>query len=304
MAYQDFDVSGLPPEFRVECLCEVVGRGAVPSRLTSGCAADFTGRVGVADLGPVRLTTMDFPAPCSHRCAKLVRSEDPETFELTLIVDEDLQAGQEAGDVRALILHLPQELVPLPRARIRELFARGRLPLDCSATSRVLARYLRSLEEEAQTLDEGASARLGATALHLASGFFAEQIGVQERLPSETRRQVLLAAIDTFIEDHLAEPHLTPATVAARHHISVRHLHHLFRHRPETVAALIRRRRLEQCYQDLASPHLRALPVYAIAARWGLTNAEGFSRSFRALYHMAPGHHRSLALNARDLVAR
>lgn len=329
MAYQDFDASSLPPEYRFECLCEVITKGIAPARITDNCAADFAGRAGIAALGPVQLTTMAFSAPRSDRCAKLVRSADPETFELTLILDGapkvardertahldradsamgasprpyrgEAPSSQDIGDARALILHLPQELVPLPRDRVRELFARGRLPLDSSGMSRVLARYLQSLAEEVATLDEDGGARLGATGLDLASGFFAEQIGIQERLPPETRRQVLLAAIDTFIEDNLAEPHLTPETVAARHHISVRHLHQLFRHRPETVAARIRRRRLERCHQDLASPHLSVLPVYAIAARWGLTSADGFSRSFRAMYEMAPGQHRSLALNAHD----
>ncbi|MGW7412140.1 AraC-like ligand-binding domain-containing protein [Streptomyces sp. NPDC054863] len=326
MAYQDFDTSSLPPEYRFECLCQVIAKGVAPARITGDCAANFAGRAGIAALGPVRLTTMAFPAPRSDRCAKLVRSQDPETFELTLILDGapkvaqgertahldresltreassrpdrgEAPGGQGIGDARALILHLPQELIPLPRDKVRELFARGRLPLDSSGMSRVLASYLQSLAEEASALDEAAGARLGATGLDLASGFFAEQIGIQERLPPETRRQVLLAAIDTFIEDNLAEPRLTPETVAARHHISVRHLHQLFRHRPETVAARIRRRRLERCHQDLASPHLSAVPVYAIAARWGLASADRFSRSFRAMYGMAPGQHRSLALS-------
>jgi hypothetical protein len=43
--------------------------------------------------------------------------------------------------------------------------------------------------EEAETPDEGAGARLGATGLDLAGGFFAEQIAIQERLPPETRRR-------------------------------------------------------------------------------------------------------------------
>ncbi|MEU8889426.1 helix-turn-helix domain-containing protein [Streptomyces sp. NPDC048442] len=328
MAFQEFDTASLPPEYRFECLCAAVGQGAAPHRATGGCAADFSGRARSVALGPVRLTTMPLPAQGSDRCAKLVRSVDPDTFELTLVFDGAMKAAQEErrahldrgdaargassrpygdeapggrgdSDGRALILHLPQELVPLPRDRVRALFAHG-LPRGHSGMSRVLAHYLQSVAEEAETLDEGTGARLGATGLDLASGFFAEQIGIQERLPPETRRQVLLGAINTFIDENLADPHLTPETVAARHHISVRHLHQLFRHLPETVAARIRRRRLERCHQDLASPHLGTLPVHAVGARWGLTSAAGFSRSFRAMYGMAPGEYRSLALPARD----
>ncbi|QCX74198.1 DNA-binding transcriptional activator FeaR [Streptomyces sp. YIM 121038] len=50
------------------------------------------------------------------------------------------------------------------------------------------------------------------------------------------RTRMLLARVDTFIDDNLADPALTPPAVAARHHVSVRTLHTLFRARERTVA--------------------------------------------------------------------
>ncbi|MCX5204251.1 helix-turn-helix domain-containing protein [Streptomyces sp. NBC_00237] len=297
MLYQEFGTSSLPPEYRFVCVCAEVGRGAGPGSGPGGCTEVFAGRARLMTLGPVRLTAMALPAPGAGGCAKLLRSRNPAAFELNLVLDGTTKTPRDevVGEPRAFTLHLPQDLVPLPRERIRELFARGLPPAD-SGMSRVLAHYVQTVAEEAPSLDARTAARLGATALDLAGGFFAEQLSVRERLPPGARQQVLLAAVTAFIEDNLAAPHLAPETVAARHRVSVRQLHQLFRHQPETVAARIRRRRLERCQQDLAAPHLSALPVYAVGARWGLTNATGFSRAFRAAYGMTPGEYRRLAL--------
>ncbi|WP_228775170.1 AraC family transcriptional regulator [Streptomyces sp. NRRL B-1677] len=320
MAYTELDTTSLPPEDRFAWWREVVGQGVAPIRITTDHAADFVGRAGFLPLGPVQLTTMSFPSLSSDRPAHLVRRSDPETYELTLILGGAMRVAQErcearfsAGDFamwtssrpytgqavsgpeadapRAVILHLPQALVPLPQDKVRPLLARG-LPAR-SGMGRIFAQYLESLVQQAPFLDEEVAGRLGRTSLDLAAGFLAQQAGAQERLPPETRHQVLLAAIDTFIEDNLADPRLSPGAIAARHHISVRLLHQLFRGRPETVSARIRRRRLERCREDLTAPRLCDLPVYAIGARWGLTDPAGFSRAFRAAYGLSPGEHRN-----------
>ncbi|WP_338930433.1 helix-turn-helix domain-containing protein [Streptomyces netropsis] len=322
MAYSELDTTGLPREDRFAWWQEAVGQGVAPIRITSDHAADFVARAGFLPLGPVHLTTMSFPSLASERPAELVRRSDPETYELTLILGGEMRVAQErretslaAGDFamwtssrpysgravsspesgasRAVILHLPQALVPLPQDRVKPLLARGLSAR--SGLGRILAQYLESLVQEAPALDDEATGRLGTTSLDLATGFLAQQVGAQERLPPETRHQVLLAAIDTFIEDNLADPRLSPGAIAARHHISVRLLHQLFRGRPETVSARIRRRRLERCHEDLAAPWLRYLPVHAIGARWGLTAPAGFSRAFRAAYGISPGEHRNVS---------
>jgi AraC-like DNA-binding protein len=94
--------------------------------------------------------------------------------------------------------------------------------------------------------------------------------------------------IRAFIEQRLADPELTPATIAAEHHISLRYLHKLFHGQGITVAGWIRDRRLERCRRDLADPTLTARPISAVAARWGFTNPAHFSQAFRAAYGLSP----------------
>ncbi|MFF4423627.1 helix-turn-helix domain-containing protein [Streptomyces sp. NPDC001549] len=101
--------------------------------------------------------------------------------------------------------------------------------------------------------------------------------------------------IDTFIDHNLGDPGLTPQTIADRHHISVRRLHLMFRDRGESVAATIRRRRLEHCHADLARPALLDRPIHAVAARWGFGSAAVFSRAFREAYGISPTERRAQA---------
>ncbi|MFF9019764.1 helix-turn-helix domain-containing protein [Streptomyces eurythermus] len=70
----------------------------------------------------------------------------------------------------------------------------------------------------------------------------------------------------------------------------------LFRQQGETVAASIRRRRLERCRADLTDPRVRQRPISAAAARWGFLRPADFSRAFRAAYGVTPGELRQTAL--------
>jgi AraC-like DNA-binding protein len=107
-----------------------------------------------------------------------------------------------------------------------------------------------------------------------------------------TRRRALLATLQAFIDSHLADPELSPSTIAAAHHISLRYLHRLFEGQGTTVAERIKNRRLANCRQDLLDPSLAALPVNAIASRWGFIDPARFSRAFRDTYGQPPGEYR------------
>ncbi|MCF3960129.1 helix-turn-helix domain-containing protein [Streptomyces fuscigenes] len=113
---------------------------------------------------------------------------------------------------------------------------------------------------------------------------------------------VLRTRVIGFIEARLSDRDLTPAKVAAAHHISLRRLHKLFQGQPLTVAALIRQRRLERCYTDL---RWRKTSVAAVAASWGFADPAHFSRLFRATYGHSPGARMSNdgALAVNDHVA-
>jgi AraC-like DNA-binding protein len=86
---------------------------------------------------------------------------------------------------------------------------------------------------------------------------------------------------------HLGDRDLTPARIAAAHHISVRRLYSVLSSAGIGLGDWIRARRLEQCRAELAggAPHLT---VAGVARRWGFVNAAHFSRVFREAYGVAP----------------
>jgi AraC-like DNA-binding protein len=113
---------------------------------------------------------------------------------------------------------------------------------------------------------------------------------------SITRRRMLLRRIYEYIEQRLGDPGLSPGSIAAAHHISTRYLHKLFETEGCTVAAWIRRRRLDRCSRDLADPAQWNRPVNAIAVRWGFADDAHFNRLFRATYGVPPGRYRTMRL--------
>ncbi|MFE7532161.1 helix-turn-helix domain-containing protein, partial [Kitasatospora sp. NPDC057542] len=120
----------------------------------------------------------------------------------------------------------------------------------------------------------------------------------EDAVPPESRRRALVQRVRAFVRTHLHEPDLSPGAVAAAHHISVSYLHRLFEGEEETVAAWIRRQRLERARRDLADPALAATPVHVIAARCGFPRAADFSRAFRGAYGLPPRDFRHGAVTA------
>ena|SRR6266498_1244279 len=116
-----------------------------------------------------------------------------------------------------------------------------------------------------------------------------------EMVPPTTARRALLERIYAFMAERLADPGLSPGTIAAAHHISVRYLHKLFETQPSTVAGWIRQRRLDQCRRDLLNPALLDRPVSAIGNRAGFASPTHFTRAFRAAYGLPPAKFRATA---------
>ena len=160
---------------------------------------------------------------------------------------------------------------------------------------------------------------LGATLFHLANSLYRETDGLSQKegtaiveayfdilsacvglckpdrdADNRTTRELCLR-VENFIAEHLAEPTLRPAPIAAAAGISVRHLHRLFARKGRTVGDWIRERRLEQCRNDLSDARLRDRTITDIAFHWGFSESAHFSRSFKELFGICPRVFRSQA---------
>jgi AraC-like DNA-binding protein len=194
----------------------------------------------------------------------------------------------EFGDgFRALSLQVPAESLDLPLGTI-DHFAAGRLDADPGLLI-LLREYLGQLTH---SLDEMLP-HSRIVAVEMAVGMLGALLYLQSEarggsVPADGRRRDLRRRIIDHIEDNLGDAALDPTGIARAHFISVRLLHDLFAQEGESVAAYIRRRRLQRCARDLSNPALVDDTVALIAWRWGFESASHFGQRFREHFGMTP----------------
>jgi AraC-like DNA-binding protein len=274
---------------------------------TSGL--DGRDRLRFGEIGALRVAELSAGGPGVARLA--ARRPGPEVCKIDVLVrgsgvveQDGRQARLRPGDLALVDLSRPVRWAMAPMTLVAVVFPRALLPLAADDTARLTgvriagdrgpAALASSLARRlAVDLDENRTGtRLGAAVLDLLAVGLASRI--DRDVPADTRQRALLLRVQAFIEQRLADPELSPSTIAAAHHISLRYLYALFADEEASVAGWIRQRRLERCRRDLLDPALQEWPVSTIAAQWGLGNAAHFSRSFRAAYGVTPVEYRRL----------
>jgi AraC-like DNA-binding protein len=195
--------------------------------------------------------------------------------------------------IRMLTFMFSPSLLPLSPSRLRGLTA-VRIP-STPGLGDLTSQFLLQLARNVDKYSPAEAARLSTAALEVLATRLARELDVPDWGTPEVRRHALLTTVQAFIQQHLGDPQLSPGTIAAAHHLSLRSLHQLFHDEGLTVAGWVRRRRLECCRRDLADPALASRPVAAIAARWGFSSASDFSRAFRAVHGLPPAEYRNSA---------
>ncbi|MFJ3231234.1 helix-turn-helix domain-containing protein [Streptomyces sp. NPDC086787] len=324
-----FTTQDLPVGDRFEAWAERLGDTHAPMRLTSERTADYRGHQRVIGLGEVAVWPATFDHLVFHRTPRLVRQSDPEVFHLSLLRRGDGAAswGKEQVAYRMDDFHvncssrsyeistgpdpvtivgveIPRAAVSLPAGRADRVV--GRRISGREGMGALLAGLLVQLTSDTSAYRASDAERLGTVVTDLVTAVFAHVLDAEPGLSPETHARTLTLRIKSFVRRHLGDPELTPAKVAEAHHISRSHLYRLFQDEGLTVASYIRDQRLASAHRDLADPGLRALPIQAVAARWGYSRPGDFTRAFRTAHGMAPSEVRERALNrtAVDAVHR
>jgi AraC-like DNA-binding protein len=314
-------VEDVPPRSRLDYFRHVVADTFVPFDLQIDADHDLRAQILTGHVGTVQVSKVSAPPLGAFRTAKLIRASDPELFKLevpvggrTVFAQGDREAALSPGDFTLLDLSRPCQLVDrggehrmvavkLPHAalplRHDELSRLTAVPMSgqdglgtaISSLARHMARHLADP-------DQTAGVRLAAALTDLLIVALAERVDRSGTVAPATRRRALLASVQAFIDQRLADPGLSPSVIAAAHYISLRALYTLFESERMSVAGWIRERRLERCRRDLADPALADRSVTAIATRWGLTDPAHFSRAFRAAYGLPPAEYRRAANTA------
>ncbi|MGW4213833.1 helix-turn-helix domain-containing protein [Lentzea sp. NPDC004789] len=196
-----------------------------------------------------------------------------------------------ADDVRMVGLILPLAMISVPRRALTGLTATR---MDGAAGSgALLSSFLTTLGANLESLRPQEEAGLSAAAGDLLTAALAHAAEAGAAVAGDAARSALLRRIRYFVETEISDPRLSPASIAAAHHISVRQLHRLFEDEDTTVGELVRTLRLAGCRRDLADPGLGHLSIGAVAARWGILDSAKFSRIFRAAHGLSPRQYRA-----------
>jgi AraC-like DNA-binding protein len=317
-----------PESDRLDYMREASAALWVPMDFTFCPVAPAWAEFRASGLGPMQVVVIDCLPAVVHRTPQLISRADPDLMKAFLVLDGtsvvgqgDNQARLTAGDLavydtrrpydialgadqdvptrlRGLTFTFSASLLPLSPAGITEL-AGTRIPAT-PGVGDLTSQFLLQLARNIDSYTPAEAARLSSAALEVLATRLARELDIRDWGTAETRRQALLTEVQAFICQHLGEHWLSPADIAAAHHMSLRSLHQLFHDEGLTVAAWIRRRRLEQCRRDLTDPALDARPVAAIAARWGFSSAADFSRSFRAVHGVPPAEYRRFARTVKE----
>lgn len=125
---------------------------------------------------------------------------------------------------------------------------------------------------------------IAAATLELARAVIAT-VGQQDPARNDVAHEAMLTRIEAYVQQHLADPALSPDSIARAHHISVRQLYKLWSARDLGLAEWIMRGRLEAARRDIGG---QSAGIAAVARRWGFTDATHFGRRFRAAYGLSP----------------
>lgn len=192
--------------------------------------------------------------------------------------------------VSTLTLIFPRELLPARSAVISAHCART-MPADAPAM-RLVFSYLKNLNKTADWVSAEQRHDAGNAAINLLT-MALRDLGDSS---GEKNPSVLLERMRRHMREHFADPRLTVAELARRHHVSVRQAHAVFTEAGDAPGAFLRDQRLRAARAMLADPRYRDRPVSGVSAATGFAELRTFERAFHREYGMSPGQWRGAHL--------
>ena len=211
----------------------------------------------------------------------------------TTLIDSGLPwTSNCSGDCARLYLRIP---MPVLQRRFRNL----QVPIvtrmwGARGIGATLFHLMTSLYQQADHLNE----EEGAAAIDAYLGMLSACIGrTASKFTKKESTSASASRILRYIDQHLNDASLNPATIASAAGISVRHLHRIFSGHGSTVNDWIRAQRLRHCREELSDPRSRARSITEIALYWGFNDSAHFSHCFKKQFGISPRDARSFSFS-------
>jgi AraC-like DNA-binding protein len=189
------------------------------------------------------------------------------------------------GDNSMLVLRIPQAVLKR-RLPTPEIFINQHMP-GTIGTSGLVSKFVNLFWDQCQAgMERIASERLADSICDLLATSFLDSL--KQPVDGSTVQTLWKLRIRRYIDVHLTDPELSPATIADHFRVSPRYVHKIFATEDEAVSKYILRRRLESCHRSLTDVTQTAKSVSIIAFEWGFNSTTHFARVFRERYGLAP----------------
>lgn len=207
-----------------------------------------------------------------------------------VVVDLNQEAHFYITAFEKISVLFPRELIDeyIPSA---SLWHGKTLPRNRPMTN-LLKSHMWSLYELGPNITMASCADLQRSLLNLTSS------ALQSSSDNLARSAEIIAAtqlqeIKKYIRHHLANPSLSPDTIASAFGLSRAHLYRL----AEPLSGItnhIRNQRLKRCWKELQNPGNNHLTITELGFKWGYNDAGTFTRNFKKAFGMLPKDARAL----------
>src|SRR3954447_13901121 len=244
----------VPAADRLDFVQAITAATWVPMECRSEYRADYHGEFRTSGLGPMQVVVLDIMPITVRRTPDLIEQADPDMLKLFLVCEGGSsvvdRGGQQAKlspaefaiydtrrpyevacgidrdrPTRVMTFMFPPSLLPLSRGGLRQLTA-TRIPATIGLGD-LTAQFLLQLARNVDHYSAAEAARLSTAALEILGTRLAHELDARDWDSPEARRHALLTAVQAFIQQHLTNRQLSPSTIAAAHHMSLRSLHQL-----------------------------------------------------------------------------
>lgn len=302
-----FDTAQVSPRERAGFWREVVCSVYVPMDAEPLARPAFHARMDVrAAHGRVHSQVDAGPQRVHRDAAQISRADQRDVF--TFMVQRAGRCGVEQAGAHALLqpgdmllfhnsrpyrlmfdLPFRQTVIQAPRACVgplaRDLDQRLAQRLQPGAGfGRVVQGFVQAIEQALPEVDDGEAAVLVDELFHL----LATHSAVQRDRPADARH-ALVERAQRDARERIADPELTPASLARLQRVSARTLQRAFAEAGTGVMRWLRDERLARCAAALADPRYGARGVAEIAFTHGFRDMAAFCRSFKLRYGHTPG---------------
>jgi AraC-like DNA-binding protein len=304
------DTFALAPRERADAIRDLVWESVVRVDIDHHVPADdMSVALALGACGDVGVCATRATATTVRRTPRLAREDtEPMVFVslqrsgTSIVIQHGREAVLGAGDfavyettspysllfddgIDATFFRIPRAALALPDHAVRDVAA-VRVSSG-NPLAGLTSQYLAKLAGDPAILSGRAGEAAAIPTVELIRAALTVQLG-DDRLARKPRENTLALRLLADMRAHLGDPHLSPAAVAARQHISVRYLHRVLQREGVRFGEWVRHTRLEAARRDLADAGSGRPPVAAVARRWGFSDPAYFSKAFRSAFGVSP----------------